>query len=256
MIAHNFPKSGAATSIAGHGFACASSASFSSGAAAAVPTPDEPGRVKKERHGPVRVPLHVASGCEGPGVDPGRFPCGPRPRRLRGPLLLPDTGSAGARCRGQRPLGGHRSADCAVPALCGGARTVLGGSLWHQRGVEDRRRGEGDPDRSPEIPCRNRRCRRVCWSWSQVSDLGTRTLPRRARRGHSESSRAQEAVEFPGGGGWPARSTGMTAGSDSGTPAVSGGLARHIPVLVHSVIELLAVREGGIYVDATFGAGG
>ena len=48
----------------------------------------------------------------------------------------------------------------------------------------------------------------------------------------------------------------MTTGSDSGTPAVSGGLARHIPVLVHSVIELLAVREGGIYVDATFGAGG
>jgi 16S rRNA (cytosine1402-N4)-methyltransferase len=48
----------------------------------------------------------------------------------------------------------------------------------------------------------------------------------------------------------------MTAGSDSGTPAVSGGLARHIPVLVHSVVEFLAVRDGGIYVDATFGAGG
>jgi 16S rRNA (cytosine1402-N4)-methyltransferase len=48
----------------------------------------------------------------------------------------------------------------------------------------------------------------------------------------------------------------MTAGSDSGTPAVSGGLARHIPVLVHSVVEFLAVGDGGIYVDATFGAGG
>jgi 16S rRNA (cytosine1402-N4)-methyltransferase len=48
----------------------------------------------------------------------------------------------------------------------------------------------------------------------------------------------------------------MTAGGDSGTPAVSGGLARHIPVLVHSVVEFLAVRDGGIYVDATFGAGG
>jgi 16S rRNA (cytosine1402-N4)-methyltransferase len=48
----------------------------------------------------------------------------------------------------------------------------------------------------------------------------------------------------------------MMAGSDSGTPAVAGGLARHIPVLVHPVVEFLAVRDGGIYVDATFGAGG
>jgi 16S rRNA (cytosine1402-N4)-methyltransferase len=48
----------------------------------------------------------------------------------------------------------------------------------------------------------------------------------------------------------------MMGGSDGGTPAVAGGLARHIPVLVHPVVELLAVRDGGIYVDATFGAGG
>jgi 16S rRNA (cytosine1402-N4)-methyltransferase len=48
----------------------------------------------------------------------------------------------------------------------------------------------------------------------------------------------------------------MMAGSDGGTPAVAGGLARHIPVLVHPVVELLNVRAGGTYVDATFGAGG
>jgi 16S rRNA (cytosine1402-N4)-methyltransferase len=48
----------------------------------------------------------------------------------------------------------------------------------------------------------------------------------------------------------------MMGGSDSGTPAVAGGLARHIPVLVHPVVELLGVRDGGVYVDATFGAGG
>ncbi len=46
----------------------------------------------------------------------------------------------------------------------------------------------------------------------------------------------------------------MTAGGDSG--AVAGGLARHIPVLVRRAIEWLAVRPGGLYVDATFGAGG
>jgi 16S rRNA (cytosine1402-N4)-methyltransferase len=48
----------------------------------------------------------------------------------------------------------------------------------------------------------------------------------------------------------------MMAGSDSGTLAVAGGPARHIPVLVHQVVELLAPHDGGTFVDATFGAGG
>jgi 16S rRNA (cytosine1402-N4)-methyltransferase len=48
----------------------------------------------------------------------------------------------------------------------------------------------------------------------------------------------------------------MMGSSDSGTPAVAGGLARHVPVLVHPVVAFLAVRDGGVYVDATFGAGG
>jgi 16S rRNA (cytosine1402-N4)-methyltransferase len=42
----------------------------------------------------------------------------------------------------------------------------------------------------------------------------------------------------------------------SGSSAVAGGLARHVPVLVHRAIEWLNVRDGGLYVDATFGAGG
>ncbi|HXX03379.1 MAG TPA: 16S rRNA (cytosine(1402)-N(4))-methyltransferase RsmH [Xanthobacteraceae bacterium] len=46
----------------------------------------------------------------------------------------------------------------------------------------------------------------------------------------------------------------MMTGSDS--HAVAGGLARHIPVLVHRAVEWLSVREAGIYLDATFGAGG
>jgi 16S rRNA (cytosine1402-N4)-methyltransferase len=41
-----------------------------------------------------------------------------------------------------------------------------------------------------------------------------------------------------------------------GSNAVAGGLARHIPVLAHRAVEWLGVREGGVYVDATFGAGG
>jgi 16S rRNA (cytosine1402-N4)-methyltransferase len=42
----------------------------------------------------------------------------------------------------------------------------------------------------------------------------------------------------------------------SGSNAVAGGLARHIPVLCSRAVALLGVREGGLYVDATFGAGG
>ena len=47
----------------------------------------------------------------------------------------------------------------------------------------------------------------------------------------------------------------MTAGSGSGS-AVAGGLARHIPVLGRRAVEYLDVRDGGIYLDTTFGAGG
>jgi 16S rRNA (cytosine1402-N4)-methyltransferase len=46
----------------------------------------------------------------------------------------------------------------------------------------------------------------------------------------------------------------MMAGSDS--PAVAGGLARHVPVLARAALEHLNVRDGGIYIDGTFGAGG
>jgi len=46
----------------------------------------------------------------------------------------------------------------------------------------------------------------------------------------------------------------MTAGS--GSDAVAGGSVRHIPVLARLAIDWLAVKPGGLYVDATFGSGG
>jgi 16S rRNA (cytosine1402-N4)-methyltransferase len=42
----------------------------------------------------------------------------------------------------------------------------------------------------------------------------------------------------------------------SGSNAVAGGLARHIPVLVRQAVGWLGVHEGGRYIDATFGGGG
>jgi 16S rRNA (cytosine1402-N4)-methyltransferase len=46
----------------------------------------------------------------------------------------------------------------------------------------------------------------------------------------------------------------MTGSGSQG--AAAGGLARHIPVLARRAIELLGVRDGGTYIDATFGGGG
>ncbi|HVY59647.1 MAG TPA: 16S rRNA (cytosine(1402)-N(4))-methyltransferase RsmH [Xanthobacteraceae bacterium] len=48
----------------------------------------------------------------------------------------------------------------------------------------------------------------------------------------------------------------MMAGRDTGQPDVDGGLARHVPVLVRRVLEYLDPKNGGVYVDGTFGAGG
>jgi 16S rRNA (cytosine1402-N4)-methyltransferase len=47
----------------------------------------------------------------------------------------------------------------------------------------------------------------------------------------------------------------MTAGGD-GFAAVAGGSALHIPVLGRPAIDFLKLHDGGVYIDATFGAGG
>ena len=102
--------------------------------------------------------------------------------------------------------------------------------------------------------CGDQRGCRVCWSRPQIPDLGARPVSRGTDGGHREGSRVQTAIGIRDGGTKTAGSTGMMAGSDSN--AVAGGLARHIPVLARRAVEWLGVHEGGVYVDATFGAGG
>jgi 16S rRNA (cytosine1402-N4)-methyltransferase len=48
----------------------------------------------------------------------------------------------------------------------------------------------------------------------------------------------------------------MKKGRSAVPPGAAGGPARHVPVLRDRAIEALAVKPGGIYLDATFGAGG
>src|SRR5262245_56679907 len=204
--------------------------------------------VRGRRDEPLRGELHVAARRQGTGLDSGTVPASTRPRWVRRTLLLPDARPASSRRRRQCPVGGDRAFDCELSALLGRTRGTVGGAVWDERDTEYRRRGPCDPERTAQGSCGNRGSGGVRWAWSQVSDLGTRALPRATRGGHREGARAQEAIGIPEVGARGARSTGMTTGRDTDT-GVAGGPARHVPVLGPRAVELLQPRDGALYID-------
>src|SRR5581483_9642696 len=204
-------------------------------------------------YGPLRGEFHAAARLQGARVDPRCVSRSARPRRLRGSLLLSGAGPSCDRCRGQRVNGRDRGPDRAFRGVFGRARAVGPGALRDERDAQGGWRRSGGVERQPQASCRHYGCSVVCRSGSEVSDLGTRAFQERARGGHPKGARAQRRSEFPGGaqGAW---STGMMAGGDG--PAVAGGPALHIPVLGPQAVGFLNVRDGGVYIDGTFGAGG
>src|SRR5580704_4102431 len=208
----------------------------------------------EERDGPVCVPLHAASRCQGSRLGAGAVSRRAGARRLRRIVLLSSPRPAGARCRRQCAVDRDRGADGGLAALFGPARAVLAGALRHQRDAEDRRRGPRSAHRDIESPCGDCRHGVVRGSRPQIPDLGARPVSQRVRGGHRESPCLQASAGHPDSGGKTARSAGRMTGSDG--HAVAGGPARHIPVLGRRALEWLGVRDGGLYVDATFGAGG
>src|SRR5258708_18455558 len=249
MVAHLFPqtqatlKSGLGRAAGGEGAQGVSALGWQR----ALP-PDE------GQDGPVCVPLHAASRCQWSRFGAGAVSCRAGARRLRRLVLLSGPRPAGARRRRQCAAVGNRGADRGIAALFGRARAVLVGALRHQQDAEARWRGPRPAHRLFESPCGDRRHGVIRRSRPQISDLGARPLSQRVRGGHREGPCLQARAGHPDGGGKTARSAGRMTGSDS--HAVAGGPARHIPVLGRRAVQWLGVRDGGLYVDATFGAGG
>src|ERR1700693_2415944 len=206
-------------------------------------------------YGPLRVEHDVAARLQGARLDSRFLPLAARPRRLRRPLLLSRARFDGDRRRRECADGGDRGADRTLYPVLRAARAVRAGALRHQRDAEDRRRGARGVERQLEASCGNYRGGDLRGPRSQVSDLGAGPVPERARGGHRQGARAQGPAWFPVGSAPRARSTGMTAGGD-GFAAVAGGPALHVPVLSRPAVHFLNIRDGGVYIDATFGAGG
>ena len=87
-----------------------------------------------------------------------------------------------------------------------------------------------------------------------VSDLGAWPIAGAQRGGHRGGARACGAAGFRESGGRLARGTGMMAGSDGSLSLADRPVM--FPCLGAPRLTASNVRDGGIYIDGTFGAGG
>src|SRR3954451_240300 len=205
-----------------------------------------------------RLALFEQARRQGPRFDPGAVPLGSHAGWVRRSLCPPLAGRGGTRLWWQRAVEGDRHLSRNASALLAGTRHLLDRADGHERDPQGRSGGADQFQRGGEgaygdfLGCSLRR------TGTQIPNLGAEPLPFAPRRGQSEVAHNAEANRHPirGRCASAARSTGMNKGRSAAPPGAAGGPARHLPVLRERAIEALAVKPGGLYLDATFGAGG
>src|ERR1051325_947754 len=206
-------------------------------------------------YGPLRVEHCPAAGRQGARLNPGFVSVRAHPRRFRRGLLLSGARPAGDRCGGHGAARGDRDAGAPLPALFGGAGGVSGGALRPERNRDARYRGSRGVVGRVEVKRRDHGRGGVRGSWPQVPDLGAAAFSRASREGHRDGAHVDQEARLSSSRRGR-RGTGMMTGRDVVPPDVAGGVARALPALGPPVVEHLRIRDGGIYIDGTFGAGG